>query len=320
MAIAQTDLFGREKSRPKPRKRSDRTETLAALDELFHAARRYRTSAEFMSLLQFVRGFRWYAPFNAMLIHVQRPGAAYCAPANRWRREYGRSIRTGAMPMVILQPMGPVMFVFDVGDTEPLPGSAPLPVPVVNPHGATGGKVGSELPRTLENAKRDGVRAEERASLGNQLAGFITIRVGAAARIEFPTRVKPPESVSVPVRFDVVLDSGATAETKYATLVHELAHLYCGHLGTPDDSWWPDRRGLPKEAREFEAESVSYLVCGRLGITTPSAGYLSGYTVKNNEIPSISLDAVLWVAGLIESMGRRRLAKRKPGRRQEVAE
>src|SRR5207248_2429484 len=61
-------------------------------------------------------------------------------------------------------------------------------------------------------------------------------------------------------------NSNLSAEARYAILVHELAHLYCGHLGTPNDKWWPDRRGLPHVAREFEAESVCFLVCERLGI------------------------------------------------------
>jgi hypothetical protein len=47
--------------------------------------------------------------------------------------------------------------------------------------------------------------------------------------------------------------------SKYATLVHELSHLYCGHLGTPNDKWWPDRTELTKEIREFETESICYL-------------------------------------------------------------
>jgi hypothetical protein len=51
-----------------------------------------------------------------------------------------------------------------------------------------------------------------------------------------------------------LLNSNLSAEARYATLVHELAHLYCGHLGTLNDKWWPDRRGLPHAAREFEAK------------------------------------------------------------------
>ena len=50
------------------------------------------------------------------------------------------------------------------------------------------------------------------------------------------------EYVLVPIRYKLMLNSNHSVETKYATLVHELAHLYCGHLGTPNEKWWQDRR------------------------------------------------------------------------------
>ncbi len=75
--------------------------------------------------------------------------------------------------------------------------------------------------------------------------------------------------------------------------------------------WWPDRRGLDKLSAEFEAESVTYLVCERLGIDNPSAEYLSGYLKKDQEIPNISIECVMKAAGLIEQMGRERLKLRK---------
>jgi hypothetical protein len=102
-----------------------------------------------------------------------------------------------------------------------------------------------------------------------------------------------------------------SVEARYATLVHELAHLYCGHLGTPNKSWWPDRRGLAERPKEFEAESVCYLVCKRLGIDNPSDKYLSGYVGQNEAIPAISLDCVMKAAGLIERMGREHLGARR---------
>ena len=79
------------------------------------------------------------------------------------------------------------------------------------------------------------------------------------------------------VLYELLLNSLHSAEAMYATLVHELGHLYCGHLGTPNPKWWPDRQGLSHELREFEAESVCYLLCSRLGIDNPSAEYLSGF-------------------------------------------
>ena len=98
---------------------------------------------------------------------------------------------------------------------------------------------------------------------------------------------------------------------RYATIAHELAHMYCGHIGTPNPKWWPDRGGLAHEVREFEAESVAYLICERLGIKNPSDEYLAGYMGKNQEVPDISLECVMKVAGLIEQMGRQRLKPRK---------
>lgn len=315
MTSPHTHLFSpaQTAAAPKSGNGADRAAMREALDELFQAAQRYRTSAEFMALVQFVTKFRRYAPYSAMLIHIQRPGATFVAPARRWITEYGRRVKTGATPMVILQPMGPVMFVFDVGDTEPLPGATPLPVPVEDPYGVRNGKVGRELPQTLENARRDGVRCTERTGLGNQFAGCVVVYSGAPATIQFPVGVKPPRTVPVPVRYDMILNGDTTPETRYATLAHELAHLYCGHLGTPDETWWPDRRGHAKEVVEFEAEAVSYLVCRRLGLDSPADRYLSNYMGEHNDVPCISLDAVFRVAALIESMGRRRLPVRKPG-------
>jgi hypothetical protein len=68
---------------------------------------------------------------------------------------------------------------------------------------------------------------------------------------------------------------------------------------------------LPKDLGEFEAESVCYLLCERLGIDNPSDEYLSGYLKGQAETPQISLHAVLTAAGLIERMGRERMKPRK---------
>lgn len=145
---------------------------------------------------------------------------------------------------------------------------------------------------------------------GSQLAG--SIRPWASpGQLKFLVRVKPKESfVEVPKGYHLSLNAQTNTAGRYATLVHELAHLYCGHLGTTNEKWWPDRPGRDKKAAEFEAESVTHLVCSRKGIDSKSDKYLSGYLEKNNEIPDISLDLVLKSAGLIERMGRERLRMR----------
>jgi hypothetical protein len=107
------------------------------------------------------------------------------------------------------------------------------------------------------------------------------------------------------------LNSIFDQEGKYATLAHELGHLYAGHLGTPNKDWWPDRRNLTSQEEEFEAESICYLVCGRAGITCKSESYLAGYLTAHNEVPRISLDRVLKAVSLIEEMGKDKLLPRK---------
>jgi hypothetical protein len=113
----------------------------------------------------------------------------------------------------------------------------------------------------------------------------------------------------VPLRYELLLNSNLSAAARYATLVHELG-FYCGHLGTPEPRWWPDRRGAPLAVREFEAESICHLVCTRLGIEIASAEYLAIYVRKYDTTPPISLHCVMQASWLIEQMGRKRLSIR----------
>jgi hypothetical protein len=276
-----------------------------ALDELFSAAKTYRSAKDYLELLSFLRKFRRYSPYNGMLVHIQKPGARYVLRASEWQEKYGRSVRPGAQPLVALQPMGPVMFLFDVSDTE---GGTQLPPEIEAPFEPARGVVGKQLDYTLENCRRDGIRVQ-RVKQGSQRAGSIQRAVSTPGVSGFKT-VKFRE-VLIRVDYELLINDALSSEAQYATLVHELGHLYCGHLGTRHPDRWPDRQGLNLAAREFEAESVSYLVCKRLGIDTPSDEYLNGYLSSSAEIPSISLDRVVVVSGLIEAMGSRVLASRK---------
>jgi len=146
---------------------------------------------------------------------------------------------------------------------------------------------------------------------GSQSAGFIcTVTKRKFLKVLKKTQPKP-QYVSIPLRYELLLNSKHSSVAKYATITHELGHLYCGHLGTPNKNWWPNRHTLVANLCEFEAESVCYLVCKRLGIDNTSDEYLSGYVQKHEETPAISLEAVMKAAGLVEKMGRERLKPRK---------
>ena len=105
----------------------------------------------------------------------------------------------------------------------------------MNPFEVRSGNIAKELSKMIENAKRDGVRTSLRDA-GSQSAGEIQARGGGSQEVvvhTFPTR----ETTNVPVRYQVVLNSRHSPAAQFATLAHELAHLYCGHLGTSNPKW-----------------------------------------------------------------------------------
>jgi hypothetical protein len=136
----------------------------------------------------------------------------------------------------MLQPGGPVMFVFDVADTEATLDAPPLPPEVEQPFEVRKGRVGNQFELTIDNAKRDGVVVARRGQ-GSQSAG--SIQLAAPGRyVDVPVKFKPERTcIEVPVRYDLLLNVNYSAESQYVTLVHELAHLYCGHLGTANEEW-----------------------------------------------------------------------------------
>ena len=270
---------------------------IPALDELFAAVKHYRFSKEFSDMINFVSKLPRYSPFNGLLLYVQNPGVSYTATSYQWQR-LGRTIKDGARPYVILAPFSPVLFVFDVTDTE----GDPLPEHLINPFKTKGNLALNVWAKTLDNLYRDAILLKEYPMHANCAGG---IQKADASRV-----VQLGEQ-SKAAKYQLDINSQLDRGAKYATLIHELGHLYCGHLGTPNEKWWPNRSKLNNKEEEFEAECVTWLICERAGIQNPSASYLSGYLEANSIIPEISLDIMLKVAGLIESMGKQNLKPRK---------
>ena len=95
----------------------------ALIDQLIAATRLYNTRTAVQELLNFTIRLREFAPFNAMLLHIQKPELTHAATARDWWTRFGRIPKTGIRPLLILRTMGPVDFVFDILDTEGRGGS-----------------------------------------------------------------------------------------------------------------------------------------------------------------------------------------------------
>jgi hypothetical protein len=115
------------------------------------------------------------------------------------------------------------------------------------------------------------------------------------------------QDVRLKVLYNICINKNHSINDIFPTIVHELAHLFCGHLGEGIYGLFPERQQKGIKEREFEAESVVWLVCERIGIQNPSARYLSGYVEKNDTIPNISIENIFDSVRRIEDMIHKRI-------------
>lgn len=264
------------------------------LDELVARALAYSTGKELKELLDFTSKFPHMAPYNAMLLHVQNPGIRYALRAEQWLH-WGRRVKPAARPYVILWTMGPVAFVFDLSDTEPVdPENERIPDIVKNPFPTRGQPPAGAMANLKKACSLLGIEIE--------LKDYATGQAGQVQRVNRARYL-----------FHLTLNSKHTTAQQLGTLAHELGHIFCGHLGQIEDGFWHDRRHVDFPTRELEAEAVAYLVTERLNLDIGSMQYLAGFLKSDAPLPNYSLEAVLKAAGKLEEMmaGKFRLKSKK---------
>ena len=280
-------------------KSEDRGE-VAALSQLFRRSGRYRGAEEYKRLLGFVGQFPQYSPYNAALLHVQNPGVSFTATRRQWRERFDRVPEPGARPYVILQPFGPVLFVYDLPDTEPRSDEAEeLPEKVTDPFAVEGKLSEDTWTRTLQNC-----REKEKVAV-RLTPNFHHRHGGRAEGRPFQSGSKNPDDCT----YRVLINEDLGLEERYGTIAHELGHLFCGHLGADDGAWWDACTSIDEHQKEIEAESVAYLACRRTGLHSVSERYLHGYAERaggssEDLLPPVRMRKVLDAVGYFEAMGK----------------
>ena len=103
-------------------------------------------------------------------------------------------------------------------------------------------------------------------------------------------------------QYRMQINRNHVAAVQFATLAHELGHLFLGHLGPDKKLKVPARVPLDHPQRELEAESVAYLVCGRNGVRSKSETYLTNYVETNTTVDDIDVYQVMRAAGQVEAL------------------
>lgn len=254
----------------------------STLDFLLNEGQKYKNSADFQEMINFMSKFKRYSPYNNMLVKIQSPHCTFYATQYDWANRFGRQIKEDATPMLILAPMHPVMLVYDLDSTE----GKELPKRLLEFAHFNGEWNPKWLYYLTENANKYMIRVNYRKH-STTSAGFAAIDRGDKSE---KMRISISEDLDEPSRFGV--------------LCHELAHVFLGHLGSDQDRWWPSRINLNHESVEIEAEAVAYTVTQRVGLHGSSAAYISSY-FKGDQIPEgISIDYIAKIAGKIEEMAK----------------
>ena len=260
------------------------------IDDLLHRSWTYKNSEAFVKFFKFIASFHHYSRYNTMLVYLQNEAVTFFGGKSFWKKRFNRRVKDGARPYIILAPMGPVMLVYDVMDTE---GKESPEEFLKNGLGRNPFDVKGKLPiemfdRALEIAKSYGIEItfEDTSYLKG---GHITTFIAGDPKI--------------------VISKKGTIEVKFSTLLHELAHLFLGHTGHTKLSKANDKkeikilqRKLTRTAEELEAETVSFLVSKKMGLATNAAEYIAGYITSENDLIEFSYESVIKTADRIDQL------------------
>jgi len=257
--------------------------TRSLLDQLLSDSRLYTSGKDYKDLLDFVVRLRNFAPFNAMLLHVQKPGLTFAASARDWEERFSRHPKEGARPLLILWPFAPVALVYDVLDTE-----------------------GRELPKDVAPFQAEGEIEDGHINsfihlMGrkNILCDLVDAGDATAGRIRLAKRPADPKEKAI---YKMLVNRNHMPPVQFSTIAHELGHLFLGHLGPDAHLKIPTRASMNLAQMELEAESVSYIVCTRRGVQPNSDKYLSSYVTAKTTVDAIDVYQVMRTAGQVESL------------------
>jgi hypothetical protein len=256
--------------------------TRALLDQLFNDSRLYTQSKDYKELLDFVVRLPNFAPFNAMLLQVQKPGMHFAASAHDWETLFERNPKADARPLLILWPFGPVALVYDELDT-----------------------IGKDLPRDVRSFYAQGPIDQKRIEtfrslmegqrIHSRMVDAGDLRAGS---IRLLGRNENPKDYSP---YEMSINSNHSAAVQFVTIAHELAHLFLGHLGQDSKLRIPDRSGFTHQQDELEAESVAYVVSERNGVKSASETYLANFVKESATVPNLDPYQVMRAAGQVET-------------------
>lgn len=198
---------------------------------------------------------------------------------------------------------------FDLSDTEPIPGidkyveENQLLERWDSLFDQAQGNVGDRMwDNLMFNLPQYGIRYDDSLIASNVCGGYLESTQMHDVEITISRDCK----IKMRGRYVISVNRNQSRESAFCTICHELGHLFCYHLFYDDSK---TVTASPAE-KEFEAETVAWIVSKRIGIKNLSEEYLESYS-QNGEIPYCSLDHIMKAVTEIEKMLNGRVSIKK---------
>lgn len=276
-------------------------------------------SDKYMEYLSIMSRFHNYSLNNTLLISMQKPNATVVAGFNKWRDQFGRSVKKGEKGIKIIAPT-PYKVKKQMEKLDPV-----TKTPMRDKSGAViTEEVEVKIPMYRVVSVFDVAQTEGKPlpHLASNLTGDVkqydvfieALRRSAPVPIAFEAMEPSTDGYFSSTEQRIAIREGMSEVQTVSAVIHEIAHSKLHDrekqriaAAQSDENAEPPK---PKNRRteEVEAESISYAVCQYYGIQTGenSFGYIAEWS-KNKELPELraSLEIINKTsAGLIDDVDR----------------
>ena len=276
------------------------------VDELQFLNADYRCRDDFRQMLDFVGRHAFMTPYNAVLAYMQKPESTFVFDGDTWREKQGRQPRRGARKLISIAPSGHVQCLFDYADTEPIPGS-------VNSLFDFMFDIEDRWKEVLKDVRRRSVNAEFNTLVRNlpvygvfldwtieaeeSFGGYIKTYRDRILKVDIVEPVH--SSFRHNAHFRIRVNKRFPKEEAFYIICREMARVLCRHLCY--DGKKANARKLTVKEREFEIETVLWMVFRRMGIHNPSEDYLERFE-RDGMVPLCSIVHITRAVAEMEKM------------------
>ena len=263
-------------------------------------------SEQYKAYLKAMSKFHNYSFGNIMLILIQCPNASAVAGFNKWKKDFGRTVKKGERGIAIIAPT-PYKKLVEREKIDPVSKK-----PIIGQDGkAEKESVFLQLNSYKVAYVFDVSQTEGRPlpSYGvDELKGIVdnydSMLKAVTAAAPVPVYFRPPEESKGCYKHKeqaIYINEGMTHIDTLSVLIHEIAHAKLHALPVKDGEI-TGKHQKNRRTREVEAESVAYVVSQHFGIETgeSSFAYITGWS-KGKELDELksSLDCICSTAGKI---------------------